>query len=133
MPSSKGYKRNYGSNRITTEYQYALISGNWSRYLSRLIYAGGKKREHLTVEILMGILEDQDYKCALSGLPLTCQLEKGKKFPFNVSIDRVEPGGPYTKENIQLVGRSLNSWRADTKVEDFIFICRAVADYNKEN
>jgi hypothetical protein len=122
-------KWQYITGRASTKNQYKKISGNWRRYLSRLQYAAGRKRDKLSVDTLLEKLEEQDYKCALSGLPLTCHLEKGKKFPHNVSVDRVIPGGPYTKENIQLVCRALNSWRADTDMDEFVEMCRAVAKH----
>lgn len=113
-------KYQYTSGRVTTESQYEEISGNWERYLSRLLYYGGRKRDLLTRENLLKQLKKQDYKCALSGLPLTCILEKGKVIKTNASVDRIQAGGPYTSDNIQLVCRALNHWRADTSVEDFI-------------
>lgn len=128
--SCKG-KWKYTSGSTTTESQYKLISGNWGRYLSRLLYAAGRKKDCLTREDLLEILKKQDYKCALSGLPLTCQLEVGIKHPYNASVDRIKAGGSYSKENIQLVCRSLNSWRADTDLKEFIAICKAVALHNK--
>ena len=115
--------------QVNTEDQYESISGNWKRYCSRLLYAAGKKRSKLSVEDILELLEKQNYKCALSGLDLTCKLEKGKKFPHNVSIDRIKAGGPYTKDNIQLVCRAVNHWRADTDLTDFIEICRAVVNH----
>ena len=127
-PECKG-KHQYTSGRVTTKSQYETISGNWKRYCSRLLYAAGKKRSELSVEDILDLLEKQKYKCALSGLDLTCQLEKGKKFPHNVSIDRIKAGGPYTKDNIQLVCRAVNHWRADTDLTDFIEICRAVVNH----
>ncbi len=129
--SCKG-KWKYINKDVTTESQYKLISGNWDRYLSRLLYFGGRKRDLLSKKILMDKLEAQNYKCALSGLELTCNLQKGVKFPFNASVDRIIAGGPYTEDNIQLVCQSLNHWRADTSVEDFVRICTVVAEYNKE-
>ena len=125
-------KWKYKSKIVTTETQYEKISGNWERYLRRLLYAGGKKRALLSVEELLEILEDQDYRCAISGIPMTCLLEKGTKFPYNVSVDRVKAGGSYTKDNIQLVCNCLNSWRGDTDLEFFIEVCKKVADYNSE-
>jgi predicted nucleic acid-binding Zn ribbon protein len=118
------------SKRLKTEAQYKEVSGNWSRYLSRLIYSGGKKRQELTIEDLLEILEEQHYKCALTGIPLTCKLEKGKKFKTNVSVDRIEAGGPYIKENIQLVCRAVNSFRNDTSIEEFIWWCKKVVEFN---
>ncbi len=162
MPSSPGYKRDYKlckscgeefetstkqrkfcstsckgsfkyvSGRVTTDSQYEGIPGNWERYLSRLLYFAGRKRDLLTREILLKKLVFQNYRCALSGLELTCNLKRGQKFPFNASIDRVEAGGPYSEDNIQIVCQSLNHWRADTSIEDFIKVCTAVAEHNKE-
>lgn len=115
---------------MTTEKQYKEISGNWSKYLTRLLYCAGRKRDGLDLETLLRVLEKQNYKCALSGVPLTCQLEVGTKFPHNASVDRIIPGGTYTEENIQLVCRSLNHWRGDTELNDFIRMCKAVSDFN---
>ena len=120
----------YTSGKVTTESQYEKISGNWRRYVSRLLYYGGRKRDLLTRDIILNKLEQQDYKCALSGLPLTCTLEKGVKTPTNASIDRIEAGGSYTEDNIQIVCVALNHWRADTSVEDFVSMCRAVAAHS---
>ncbi len=111
--------------------QYKEISGNWNRYLARLLYYGGRKRDQLTREDLLNQLKKQHYRCALSGERLTCLLEKGTKFPTNVSVDRIQAGGQYTPDNIQLVCRALNHWRSDTSVEDFITWCSKVAEYNK--
>lgn len=121
----------YTSEKITTESQYGLISGNWQRYLSRLLYAAGRKRSELTRADLLEVLVKQNYKCAISGLPLTCKLEKGKKFWTNASVDRINAGGPYSKDNIQLVCRAVNSWRSDMPLKDFVDVCKAVASYQE--
>lgn len=120
-------KWQYISGKVSTSSQYAEISGNWQRYLSRLQYVAGRKRENLNRDVLLKILERQDYKCALSGIPLTCKLEVGKKFNTNASVDRIEAGGPYSEDNVQLVCHALNHWRADTPIEEFVMFCKAVA------
>jgi hypothetical protein len=125
-------KWQYITGTSSTENQYKEISGNWKRYCSRLMYYGGRKRDKLTVEILLKKLEEQDYKCAISGLPLECSLEVGVKNPYNVSVDRVQAGGPYTEDNIQLVCVAFNKWRADTPLEDFIEFCRAVVKHQDQ-
>lgn len=122
-------KWQYISGRVTTETQYKSISGNWKRYFQRLC-CRSHKRAHLSWEDCLEILEEQDYKCALSGIELTCKLEKGKKFLTNASIDRIEAGGPYIKENIQLVCSVLNGFRKDTALEEFIWWCKKVSEYN---
>ncbi len=119
----------YITGEASTENQYKKINNNWRRYLHRLLYSNGRKRDGLTVNTLLEILERQDYKCALSGVDLTCQLTKGKRHDTNVSVDRITPGGPYTVDNIQLVCRALNSWRADLSIPDFISWCKKVVDH----
>lgn len=116
--------------RNTSEIQYQHISGNWKKYLLRLLYSGGKKRINLSVESMLEVLEKQNYKCALSGIDLTCNLEVGVNFPTNASIDRIEAGGPYIKENIQFVCKSLNYFRKNTTISEFVWWCKQVAKYN---
>lgn len=115
-----------------TEAQYELISGNWKRYVSRLVYCAGRKRDQLTREILLEKLEEQDYRCAISGVPLTCNLTKGTRHYTNASVDRINPGGPYTKDNIQLVCRAVNSWRSDLPLETFFWFCEQVVKTQQE-
>ena len=129
-PQCKG-KMQYISGRASTENQYKEISGNWSRYVSRLIYSGGKKREHLTAAMLLEMLEEQEYRCAISGVELTCILQKGTKSPTNVSIDRIEAGGPYIRENVQLVCNAVNKWRGDTPLSEFIWWCKQITEYQE--
>jgi hypothetical protein len=123
-------KWKYTTGEASTEKQYAKISGDWARYLSRLLYYGGRKRDLLSRELLMAQLVSQNYLCALSGVPLTCKLEKGVLCPTNASVDRIEAGGAYTPGNIQLVCRVLNHWRADTAVPDFVEWCRKVVEHH---
>lgn len=116
--------------RLSTEAQYKSISGNWQRYFNRL--AGKKHREGVTVDQLLLLLAQQGGKCALSGVKLTCLLEKGKKFKTNASLDRIEAGGPYIIENIQLVCSALNSWRGDTELDEFKWWCKQVTQHQEE-
>ena len=123
-------KWKYISGEMTTESQYKLISGNWRRYFSRLC-CRCQKREAISVEDCLCLLEEQEGRCALSGVMLTCKLEKGKKFKTNASLDRKEAGGPYIKENVQLVCTALNSWRADTDLLEFIWWCGKVTAWQE--
>jgi len=75
----------------------------------------------------MQTLEAQNYLCALSGIPLTCTLQQGVRYKTNASFDRIHAGGPYSKENIQLVCSVVNSWRADTDLQEFIHFCKLIA------
>lgn len=122
-------KAKYLNGGVTTASQYKNISGNWSRYFDRLLGKG--RRGVLSRQDLLSKLEKQNGLCALSGIPLTCALKQGTRFPNNASIDRVVAGGTYAPENIQLVCSALNGFRKDCTVDEFIHYCTAVADYQK--
>jgi hypothetical protein len=126
--SCKG-KWKYITGVTTTESQYMTISGNWKRYFQRLC-CRSHKRTTLSWEDCLVILQEQNYKCALSGIELTCKLEVGTKCLTNASLDRIEAGGPYIKENVQLVCTVLNGFRKDTDVNEFIWWCKKVSEYN---
>jgi len=126
-------KRRYLLGQVTTATQYERISGNWERYLSRLLYFNGRKRDNLTREILMAQLIKQNFKCALTGVPLTCVLEKGVSHETNVSVDRKVPGGDYVADNIQLVCKAVNKWRSNLSVDEFVNWCELVVKHNRGN
>ena len=121
-------KFKYTSGSVTTTSQYEKISGNWTRYLNRLLITDGRRRDNLTVEILLKVLDKQDYKCALTNLKLTCLLEVGKDFKTNASVDRIEAGGPYIEDNIQIVCKAVNKFRGNLSVEEFIWWCKKVVE-----
>ena len=112
----------------TTERQYELINGNWEKYFRRLC-SRSFNRANLSVQILMVVKERQNGLCALSGVEMTCFLQKGVVSKTNASIDRIDPKGPYTVDNIQLVCAVLNKFRVDTPVDEFIDWCRKVVDH----
>lgn len=123
-------KNNQLNGSMMCTRQYERISGDWARYFNRLI--NRKRKGVLSTKELLGLLEKQNYKCALSGLTLTCLLEQGKKFKTNASIDRIIPGKPYTIDNVQLVCSALNSWRSDTNLAEFLWFCKQVTKYQEE-
>lgn len=111
-----------------TERQYELVSGNWDKYFKRLCVRS-RKRSELTAEMLKKLLSKQNGKCALSGVELTCILQKGIVSKTNASIDRIDPKGEYVLENIQLVCAVINKFRIDTPLEEFKEWCRKVTEY----
>lgn len=101
----------------------------WGNYFRCLINNNRKNRLQLTAEMLEEMLEAQDGKCALSGVPLTKITGHGI-VSTNASIDRIKPSGPYTKNNIRLVCRFVNGFRSELSDKDFIWWCRQVAEHN---
>lgn len=69
---------------------------------------------------LMALLKEQEYKCALSGFPLT---------PENCAVDHKTPlarGGEHSIDNIQLVTEEINAAKGQMTCEEFVAMCRAV-------
>lgn len=123
-------KNNQKNGSMSCKKQYERISGDWPRYFNRL-NRRTTSRPGLTTQHMLDALERQKGLCAISGIPLTCLLEQGKKFKTNASIDRIKAGGEYLPDNIQLVCSALNSWRADTDLEEFIWFCQQVTEHQK--
>ena len=69
----------------------------------------------LTTEDVIDMWEMQAGKCALSGMLMTHQRDgtygDRKKKEFNASIDRINPNGPYVRENAQLVAARVNTMK----------------------
>ena len=128
-PCKSKHRREFGS--YTTEAQYRYISGNWSKYFSRLC-SRSTRRGTISGEDCLRILAAQNYKCALSGENLTCVLEKGVISQSNASLDRIDPKGTYAPENVQLVCTVLNSFRNDTPLNEFVNWCKKVAQHHEK-
>ena len=79
----------------------------------------------LTTEDLIDLWEIQDGKCALSGVLMTHQRDgtygDRKQKDFNASIDRVNPQGPYVRENVQLVSARINTMKHTLSEDMFIW------------
>lgn len=107
--------------------RYERENGNWEYYFKALL--SKKIESDLTIEDLFNLLEKQNYKCALTGAPLTCERARGEVSKTNASIDRIIAGGEYNIHNIQLVCRAVNSFRGTTELDDFINWCKKVTEH----
>ena len=105
-----------------------IISGDWGKFFGQRLGAA-RGRGELSRDMLIDLLKRQNYRCALSGVPLTCLLQKGAVTKTNASIDRINPKGGYVLENVQLVCAAINKFRVDLPVNEFVSWCRKVADY----
>lgn len=120
-----GQRYRYLHNMRTTDYQYSRRSGNWRMYFAVRVNEKGRAKT-LTVDDLIDIYEQQQGKCALTGVEMTCIMVKGQRNPTNASVDRITAGGSYMKENVRLVCAAINRLRLDMPTEVFIEWCRKV-------
>jgi hypothetical protein len=79
----------------------------------------------ITTEDVIDMWEMQGGKCALSGMLMTHQRDgtygDRKKKEFNASIDRINPNGPYVRENVQLVAARVNTMKHTLGEDMFIW------------
>lgn len=81
----------------------------------------------LTLKFLLELWDKQNGLCAISGIPMTCTFNQGRIFT-NVSIDKIDPKGGYTQDNVQLVCQAINQLKSDWTMETVLYICKQVID-----
>lgn len=74
-------------------------------------------------EDLAQLLIDQDFKCALTGYPLSAM-----ELNNNASLDRIDSSLGYIEGNVQWVLAEVNMMKQQYSQERFIELCCAVAD-----
>lgn len=64
------------------------------------------RNSELTAYEVDEMFVDQKWRCAISGISF--ETPKKRRQPFGPSLDRIVPGGPYTKGNVRLVCNIVN-------------------------
>lgn len=67
-------------------------------------------------------------RCELTRLPFDLSVRTRKPTAYSPSIDRIEPGGGYTKANCRLVLHAVNLWLKDYTLDRFMPIAEALVD-----
>lgn len=97
-------------------------------YLFELAKQGAKSRKinfALTKEDIENLILESQGKCALSGLPLSTMYND----PMKASIDRIDSGKGYTRDNVHLVGAMVNIAKNKYSLELFVEMCKGVAKH----
>ena len=87
----------------------------------------------LTVEDCLQLWDQQNGKCALSGVQMTHHRDGSGKKEFNASLDRIEPKGAYSKANVQLVCYRINIMRHVLDIDMFFWWVKNIHDFSVEN
>lgn len=121
------------SRKLRTENREdALRNGTLEDFLKgELVVAKDRTKKHnvkhptdvrefgITVPFLVDLLERQDGKCALSGLPMLTTTHRDERpgdercNPSKLSIDRIDSSLGYTEDNVQLVRWRVNSMKME--------------------
>lgn len=86
----------------------------------------------ITINDAWNLFLRQNKRCALTGRLLNFK-EKRSIEPQTASLDRIDSKKGYTIDNIQWVHRDINLAKHTQKQEDFIKMCKEVAEYNEGN
>ena len=92
-----------------------------------------KRREiyfNITAKEVDEIYIKQNKKCALSGIVLKFDSYSNLR-DGNVSLDRIDSLKGYTKENCQLVTKTVNNMKSQDSNAELIYECEQIADYNR--
>jgi len=122
----------------------------WERALYRIAYtafntakqADGRKVERTTkiknmgfsslVELekyLSNLAADQEYVCALTGLPFNRQDDKDNA-EMNISLDRIDSEGHYEPGNLQIVCKFANRWKGADNNAGFLELIEKIRRFS---
>ena len=88
-------------------------------------------RRDLDINFLCQLYENQEGLCAVSGRQLTFICGSGV-IPTNISIDRIDPFGEYSENNVQLVCRQANTMKQRLSQEELAGWCEDIVNtYDK--
>lgn len=79
---------------------------------------------------IQSLYDTQKAQCCLSGLDISLDHTKSLQEQM-MSIDRIDSNVGYIPSNIQLVDKRINMMKGTLSNEEFIMLCTAVADYNR--
>ena len=87
----------------------------------------------LTTEDVVDMWEAQGGRCALSGVLMTHHRDGAlgdvKQKEFNASIDRINPQGPYVRENVQLVVNRVNTMKHTLGEDMFVWWIKNIYEH----
>ena len=117
-------------NGLPLYHGYGEISGNtWSS-----IRGGAKLRKIpfiISVEFAWNLLVNQNFKCAISGVPIILIKKYGHKSESTASLDRIDSNKPYIEGNVQWVHKDINLMKQNLSEEEFSFWVKTVSKYNR--
>lgn len=88
-----------------------------------------KKGFDLTLDFLLCLWEEQEGKCAITGIEMTHKKGKGTHFFSNLTIDRIDSNIGYIKENVQLACMWANVAKGACTTEEFKNMISITSNY----
>lgn len=111
----------------------SYIRKDWFAYKTNQIRREAKKKNvpcEISKQFLKDLWEIQQGKCALTGQKMDLYI--GESYT-KASLDQIEPGQGYTRNNVQLVTDWANRAKLQLSVEDFGKFILGAAEHIKKN
>lgn len=113
-----------------SNYRYNYINGDWRKYIQSILSHKTRtvdlSKDSLKMDDLLCMLEKQNYKCAVSGVQLTCIRKLGTQYMTNLSIDRIDNAKEYSMNNIRFVCRYVNTIKWTFTDEEMYGWCESI-------
>jgi hypothetical protein len=79
------------------------------------------RRQSLSHSVLHELYRNQEGRCYWSGLPMNVAArKKGESFdPYSITLDRLNPGGEYSKDNVVLACSAMNLGRSNCPADEW--------------
>jgi hypothetical protein len=85
----------------------------------------------ITVEEAVALYENQQRRCALTGLPIEFPTRFKEVNGGTASLDRVDSSLGYTIDNVRWVHKAINMMRNKMTDDEFYGFCKAVVDHRE--
>lgn len=121
----KGYTKSCGCTILGQK-----MIGKMPRYFYRYLKVQSEQRKisfDLSFDELANLFDEQNGKCALSGVELRFR-SNSKTADGNASLDRIDSDKPYETGNVQWVHVNINYAKLRMSNNDFIDMCKRVAN-----
>ena len=106
------------------------LSGKYFNKIQKL--AEKKNYEfNLDVEYLWKLFEEQNGKCALSGVNIILVRNYTSSVVQTASLDRIDSSKGYIKGNVQWLHKIVNRMKSDFTQENFLEMCDKIAKFNE--
>lgn len=109
------------------------VGGIPKTYINNIQRGNAKKGRvvNLNWEYMWELLIKQDFKCAISGVPIGFAGGSRSKQRRNwtASVDRIDSALGYTNDNVQWVHKHINKMKQDFTQEQFVQFCICVSEY----
>lgn len=134
-----------GSSRSCGCLQKSQPAPNWSGYkdLSKTYWQvcknGAKYRKlpfTITMQEAYELLEKQNFKCVLSGVPIQLYrnyAQRKNRHLQTASLDRIDSSKGYTIDNIQWLHKYVNFMKTDFSQNEIIDWCHKISDHQRHS